>query len=98
VHRLLAEVFIPNPNNYPIINHLDGIKSNCAISNLEWTTYSLNQKHAYDTGLKNKKLTIQDKENIIKLRNNGHTYYYIADKHNVSYQIIGRICKNYHSK
>lgn len=52
LHRLLAECFIPNPNNYPVVNHKDGNKGNCSISNLEWCTSSYNNKHAFDTGLK----------------------------------------------
>ena len=46
IHRLLAEVFIPNPNNYPVINHIDGNKQNNSLDNLEWCTYSHNNKEA----------------------------------------------------
>ena len=52
IHRLVAETFIPNPNNYKQINHIDGNKENNKVSNLEWCDRSYNIKHAYDTGLR----------------------------------------------
>ena len=51
VHRIVAEAFIPNPNNYPIINHIDGNKLNNNVDNLEWCSYSHNEKEAYKLGL-----------------------------------------------
>lgn len=47
LHRLIAKAFIPNPNNYPYINHIDMDKTNNDISNLEWCTNSYNMKHAF---------------------------------------------------
>lgn len=52
IHKLVALTFLPNPNNYPIINHIDGNPLNNYVENLEWCTYSHNIKHAYDNGLK----------------------------------------------
>lgn len=46
VHRIMAELFVPNPSNLPQVNHIDGDKENSSISNLEWVTASENQLHS----------------------------------------------------
>lgn len=51
MHRCVAESFIPNPDNKPTINHIDGNKLNNNVDNLEWATYAENTQHAYKNGL-----------------------------------------------
>lgn len=51
VHRLVAKAFIPNPDNKPFVNHIDGNKINNHVNNLEWVTHQENMEHAKKTNL-----------------------------------------------
>ena len=52
VHRMVAETWIPNPNHYEQVNHVNGNKDDNSVENLEWVTQSQNLCHAYRTGLR----------------------------------------------
>ncbi len=56
LHSLLAQTFIPNVNNRLEVNHINGIKTDNHLTNLEWVTHSENVMHAYRTGLLKKVL------------------------------------------
>ena len=94
VHRLVAQAFIPNPNNYGIINHKDNNGENNNVENLEWCTYKYNTKHAIDNG--HKKVYMRS---VCQISMSGEilkTYKSITEaskEARISYPTICNVCK-----
>ena len=107
VHRLVAAVFIPNPENKPQVNHINGIKTDNNVPNLEWLTPKENMEHAFSKGLGacgerqwKAKLTLKQVREIRKLLAQGNlSLKEIGDIYGVNYRTIynikiGRTWKN----
>lgn len=103
IHRLVAQSFLANPDNKPCVNHKNGIKTDNRVRNLEWTTYSENNKHARDKKLwyppsgersAKAKLTNDQVREIRKRLTKGERYNKIAKDYGVSRRITLAIKNN----
>jgi hypothetical protein len=102
-HRLFAICFIENPENKSDVNHIDGVKTNNSLSNLEWVTSSENMQHAFRTGLKqpilgeqNGRAKLKNSEIplIFNMRKTGLTQKAIGDHFGISQVQISRILRS----
>lgn len=106
IHRLVATAFCNNPFGYKEVNHIDGIKENNTASNLEWCSRSQNNKHAFQTGLRDyaelskmakipklKRRKFSD-EQIKEIRQSTQSDTDLSKKFNVSRGVIYQIRKN----
>ena len=80
VHRLVAETFLPNPNNLPIVNHIDECAVHNSVDNLEWVSYKDNSNH----GTRNERIVRDRKIPIIAFDDNGNTIYRFPSRYDAS--------------
>jgi hypothetical protein len=104
VHRLVAEAFIPNPDGLPEVNHKNGDKTDCRVSNLEWASKSDNQLHAYRVlgiqhapGMKgekngNSRLSESSVRNLRRDRLDGTSYAKLGKRYGIAPGSAYRIC------
>ena len=88
IHRLVALCFLENPFGKEQVNHINGIKTDNRVENLEWATQNENQLHACKNGLKLRKLTESD---VLKIRNDKRTGSEIAKDYNITFQTVSEI-------
>lgn len=97
VHRLVAQTFIPNPNNLPQVNHINGNKENNSVENLEWCTNEYNMRHSWELGLR-KPLKGNEigtskllEHEVIDIYESEENSYKLSEKYNVSTSLINLI-------
>lgn len=88
VHRLVAMAFIPNFENLPQVNHINGIKTDNRVKNLEWSTSKQNVAHAIATGLRSTKLSSKDVKDIRLLKSQGVSSVTLGKMFGISRQSI----------
>lgn len=72
IHRLVAEAFIPNPENKPTVDHIDGDRENNSINNLRWATYSENNSRFETIGVRSEPIIVKYYAEERKKRGGGH--------------------------
>lgn len=98
VHRLVASAYIPNPDNKPYVNHIDGNKDNNHVTNLEWVTAVENMQHAVSTGLLKSKGAMHDPAVLEEALSDFLSYksvHYMEKTYKISYKRILSILREY---
>lgn len=95
VHRLVAEAFLPNPDNLSDVNHIDEVKTNNVLGNLEWCTRSHNMKHSTKKGGDSHaaKYSLDQVQEVISLRKSGLSYKEVSRRTGISDSQCARYCR-----
>ena len=91
IHKIVAVFHIPNPNNYSLINHINGNKKDNRVENLEWITAQNNILHAFRTGLKKATNAKLSDEQVREIR----AAIFIRGKQNIK-QLAEKYCVGEH--
>lgn len=79
IHRLLAETFLPNPDNKPCVDHKDGNRQNNSLSNLRWATFSDNNSRFETVGVRSEKIKVTHYKEKRNKRGGGHLEWLDVD-------------------
>lgn len=79
IHRLLAEAFIPNPQNKPTVDHKDGNRQNNSLQNLRWASYSEQNSRFNTAGVRSQRVKVTHYPEVRKKRGGGHEAWLEAD-------------------
>lgn len=84
VHRAVALAWLPNPEEHPVLNHINGDAMDNRVANLEWCTQAHNVRHAHRTGLNPSRGLIEDEQPVLDALAAGHSVQHVAKTFGVS--------------
>ena len=99
VHRIVAEAFVPNPNNYNVIDHIDDNPHNNRADNLQWCTYSINNSkthHRINSSISHRGQIAYNKTPVVQLKNGQYVATFSsmcdAERLGFNHSAIHRVC------